>query len=657
MRPRPSLLLHTSWALALVALGLGCGSTRIDTAPDGASLAIDAPGALHDGSTTGPGQHDAERDTTPTMHWPPAEDVAMDDAQFGVDDAVVQEDDVLGADGSAIEGNDARAQDALAGSVQDTASPCSAGAHDECPASPSPCRDLADEPRQVLRLEGFAPGIASACEGSVTRLGPDAVLPLTLQNPRDVVITVRPGSGDVATVSLVRMQGCGTPGAELRCSNSSTRDANGIASVRAQGLPAGRYGVVVSSAAGRAVTVQAQLSAPSPRERGDVCPGIVLSVDRASWELRTQTFEPHADYASPCLGDVSPRGLVDAVVAYTLPALRDVTLDVRASGTGSILLDVSDACGTHSASPPRCAVGSPARLVLRRQPPGTYFVTITYAGAPGRTLTASAHTAPPTPVSSADACPGSPLDPDAPRVVSVASLSPDTTLACLPRAQADAYFEVAGPPVGTDLIALAQHDARAPVALELRDRCDAVSSAQCLGGAPTAWRRFAHLQPGARYTLAVGAESPTGSLSVRTVVVPAQTPGEARDNTRCSTPFVLDAAGGVVLGDNAAASWGAQSSCGGLSCTMGRTVWFSITLPTRRRLLAHTVGTHFDTMLALSAGDCSGRILSGACSHRTLGNAALLDVTLDPGTYRIALSGCGVTARGAYRLDVATVPP
>jgi hypothetical protein len=40
-----------------------------------------------------------------------------------------------------------------------------------------------------------------------------------------------------------------------------------------------------------------------------------------------------------------------------------------------------------------------------------------------------------------------------------------------------------------------------------------------------------------------------------------------------------------------------------------------------------------------------------------MGTAAMVDVSLDAGTYVIVVAGCGVSAQGNYALDVSTLPP
>ncbi len=643
------------WAVVLLAWFGACGGATSTPTP-GAEL----PDVLAE-REAGPGHEtSAVPVDVPTLadhgSTAPPSDIALEDtAAF---DAPPDPDGAPPSDDAPTLPEDAPAlTDSPPAPPLDGLGPCPHNATDRCPTGSTGCPDLADGVRRVVRFEGFANTLASACEGPLTGLGPDAVLPLTLSGPSDLVVTARPGSGDISTVSLVRMSTCGRPGSELRCGNSIT-SAGGTATARFPGLPPGAYAVVVSAAAGRPVTVQAQAGLPSPRERGDVCPGAAVSVDGPPLVLRTQAFEPHADYASVCTQATSSIGRVDAIVAYALPSLRDVFVEVSATGSGNLSLHVSSACGEPSAAASQCTRGDPARLVVRRQTPGAYFLTTSYTGAPGRVLTASVRTSAPTPVDASDRCPGSSLALASPASVSVAALGPEAPSPCLPASRADAFYAVTGPAAGLDLLAFATHSARSPVAIELRDRCETPDELRCLGGASTAWRRFTRLSPGARYTLAVATEAQTGSLATHALVVPTTSPVEPRGNTSCEAGQSVPYGGGVFVGDTSAAPGGGLAPCGGLSCAGGRTVWFTLTLPRRKRLLAHTVGSSFDTVLSVFAGEqCPGRLVSGACSHRAVGHASLLDLTLDPGRYHIALSGCGLSARGAYALDLATVPP
>lgn len=390
----------------------------------------------------------------------------------------------------------------------------------------------------------------------------------------------------------------------------------------------------------------------APRERGDVCPGAVLALDGAPHRLDTRDFVNRADYLSPC-APTSLTGRVDAVLSYTLPSLRDVALELSAPGPGELSVDVSDTCGARTEA--RCAVGNPARLLLRRQPPGTYFVTVSYAGAPGRTLSATARSADPVPAHPADRCPGVAASSSSAFTIPMAGLGPHTAVACLGGARADAFFEHIAPPAGHDLVAVAR-STRGAVALSLRERCAEPVDLACARGSSMAWRRFADLAPGARYTLVAGTSEVEGTLTVDTFEAPTSALVEARGNTTCAQATRAHAAGGRYAGDTLGGSWGGAALCGGLVCVGGRTVWFSFQLDARARLLAEAVGEGFAPVLSVYGGDgCPGRLVPGGCGDG--GSTARLDVTLDPGRYRIALAGCGPGASGRYTLDWVTGPP
>ena len=628
-------------AVSLVAVLAGCGSTLVLPSPDAGS---------NDG---------AARDIPAPLDVPVADVVATGmDAGFDAPaDASV---DALSADASDAPAlTDGPPKD----DPFEDAAACPAGITDECPAAfPGVCDDLADGEVHVLNFGGLRAGLRASCEGAMTAAGPDGVVPLTLTTPSDVVLTGTPSAGDAVVLTLASAARCGDLAGELRCSNSSANGSGGVATVRAATLAPGTYAVTASTAQGLPARVQAVVTPARPRLRGDVCPGVVVMPDGPPVTLSTAGFATDADYGTSCGSGAAPAGWSDAVFSYTLAAARDVTLEVSAPGAGPIALTVGTRCGDRSSVTSGCVAGDPARRVLRNPPPGTYSVVVEHRafGAAGRPLSMTVITAAPTPASAADACPGAALVAGVATTVPVTGLSGGTAIfACLPSRTADAAFSFVAPPTGDVLVSVAGSNG-AEVASLVEAPCGGapLATGACVGPATVpAWRRVSGLTAGQTYTVVAGTDGAAGTLAAQYLAVPAATATAVTANDACATPFTVPATGGVFHGSSATAA-AVQAACGGPGCGGGRAVYFALTLPARKRVIATTLGSAFDTVLAVGAGDaCAGRPMPVACNDDTLGQASQVDATLAAGTYWIELQGCGLRASGDWALDVAVVDP
>jgi hypothetical protein len=119
----------------------------------------------------------------------------------------------------------------------------------------------------------------------------------------------------------------------------------------------------------------------------------------------------------------------------------------------------------------------------------------------------------------------------------------------------------------------------------------------------------------------------------------------------------LPAEGGLFTGTTSSGDRTLSTACGGIACLGGRRVYHRLTLAEPRRVVVNTYGSSFDTLVQVLSGDCPGRPVDGGCSDNAMGTAAMVDVSLDAGTYVIVVAGCGVSAQGNYALDVSTLPP
>ncbi|MBI5514209.1 MAG: hypothetical protein HY909_10600 [Deltaproteobacteria bacterium] len=534
---------------------------------------------------------------------------------------------------------------------------------DVCPpAAPGPCPNFNDGRPRTVSFTGLRHDVNLSCAGTSTGTGPDAVLPLTLTAPSDVVITGMPTGGDAVLIGLMNGASCART-SELRCSNSSSMAAGGTARVQALSLPAGNYWVVVTSARGFPAIVQATISMPRPRLPGDTCPGVMVMPDSGPQALSLMGFATEADTGTNCGSNGSGGGWADAVFQYTLTAPRDVTVDVSATGSGEVAVDVSAMCGARASAIAACSAGNPTRRVFRNQAAGTYYITAeTRVGTTARTLVVNVTTAMPTPTPPADRCPGVALTAATASTADIAGLTPSmTAIPCAgmtPRT--DANFSFVGPGMGTDVLVNVATN-RGGAALQLRATCDGMAAGPCAlstGGdmGTSIWQRFRALTPGATYTLQASTNATSGNLSARYFTLPAATPAMVMGNLSCMSARTIPSMGGVFTGSTTMADRVASSQCAP-GCMGGREVVYRMDLTERRRVIARLDGS-YDTLLFFYSGmSCPGTPVMNACSDDVIGNNAQVDITLNPGTYWVFVSGCGPAAVGTYTLDIATLPP
>lgn len=539
---------------------------------------------------------------------------------------------------------------------------CPNGLNDTCPTTvPGPCPTLVSGMSQVVRFTGLTANISSSCEGSLTRNGRDGVVPLTITAPSDVSITAQPTGSDVVVLALYRATGCGQSTGELRCANGSSFGST--ARVSATSLEPGTYFVAVTALLGNPVMLQANVNPARPRRRGDVCPGVPITPDAPATTLSTSGFQSAADYGTSCGAGSTSSAWVDAVFSYTLTAARDVTLSVSASGSGDLAVDVSPACGARAAAIPPCQSGSMIRRVLRNQQPGTWYVTVDHrATSSGRTISASVTTATPTPTDPADRCPGVALTENVATTIDATTLGGDAALSCVRAQRSDGYFALTAPAADRDVLVNVRGNGTDAVGFALQSACGMATVGGCSGTADRApanvWARYRGLTPGNTYTVAAGTAQSTGSLSVRYLSIPAATPVPSMNgNTSCARATVIPAEGGLFTGSTSNGERVFSVQCGVAACIGSRHVYYRLTLAERRRVVINTAGSGFDTFVNVLSGDCPGRPVDGACNDDAIGTAAMVDTTLDAGSYVVMLGGCGAGAQGTYALDVALLAP
>ncbi|MEZ4406990.1 MAG: hypothetical protein R3A52_10990 [Polyangiales bacterium] len=546
---------------------------------------------------------------------------------------------------------------------------CANGANDRCLSNPpGPCADLSDGVDHVVSFDGFAQDSAPSCTGAQTSMGPDAVLPLTVERTSDVSITAVTGTSDTVVVALYPADGCGDRAREIQCVNGSN-SIGGIATFRASALPPGRYAVILATARGVDARVQALITTARPRAAGDLCPGVALTPDGAPVTLDTHGFASFADYGTTC-GYFSNGGLgwVDSVFRYTITEPRDVTLEADGTSGEDLYMEVTPVCGSTSQATPGCVSGLPARRTLRNQQPGTYFVTVEYRPdrLPQHVLTMRVTTAPPTPPGPASRCPGIGIGAEGvDSVVDSDLLTLGAPIACLPRQRASGYWTLTAPSGTGDLLVNVSTSAtRGDAALQVRRACDGDPGFDCSGpvdrAARSVWSRLTGVAEGTSLIVQGGTNAEGGNLTARWYRVPTPTPVAVEGNLTCATARTIPAEGGVFTGTTADATAVATPYCATTmsGCAGSRGALYRLDLTARRRVVAIQRAQGFDGLLAIQSGmSCPGRTFPPMCTDDWYSTDPQVEAVLEAGTYWVFVGGCGPTQVGPYTLDVAVLPP
>ncbi len=545
---------------------------------------------------------------------------------------------------------------------------CANGATDRCLAMPpGPCPDLGDQAAHVVHFAGFVQDSAPSCAGTMTSMGPDAVLPLTITTVSDVDVEVAPGTGDAVVVALYPADGCGERAREMACINGSS-SIGGIATFRASSVMPGRYAVVVATARGGDARVQVQLSRARLRPPGDLCPGLVAVPDGDALTIDTRHFVTYSDYGTSCGRLASGQfGWADAVFSYTVATPRDVTVTVEGSATDALYMEATVVCGSPTQAIPGCETGGPVAHTFHNQQPGTYWVTVEhhFDVAPTQVLTARVTTAPPTPPGPAATCPGVALAQGVAGVVDTGLVTPGPALACLAHRSAGAFWNLTVPAGGSDLLVnVATNATRGNAAVQVLASCDATTDLGCVGPgnrtASSVWTRVSGAAAGAPLVVHGATDAAGGTLTARWYAVPPPAHAATTDNFTCATATMIPATGGVFTGSTTTATAVASPACATSSsgCAGARGALYQLNLTQMRRVVAILHAADFDALLSIAGGTtCPGRAFPPMCNDDWYGTDSQVDATLMPGSYWIYAAGCGPTQAGDYTLEVSVLPP
>jgi hypothetical protein len=500
--------------------------------------------------------------------------------------------------------------------------------------------DVCDDPLDIsaggtflIDLGGASADYSLGCVGSPRT---DVVLRFTLTEARDVRIQA---DGDLFVTALALRTTCAERSSELECRTGFP------ARIRRRSLAPGTYYVIVTGFGVGEVAIEASFTPPSPPPANDSC---ATALDVSAGGMFTGTMLDVGDDVSTSCG---LSGAPDLVYTFTTTSVRDVRVSATAATGESMAWEIRPICGATTGAL-RCASGSPATGRIHELPAGTYFLVVEGPTFAEVDFTLNVEFLPPTAPLPGDRCTDPlPLSIGMPTPGSLSEMEDDHPTSCgfyyrdvvytftLPERR-DVTVEVNG---GSSLMNAS-----------LRPTCtDSTTQIRCASGAPVRMR-VRDLAAGTYYLLVESARATAFHVTVTTS--DPSMPVRVSGNESCATAYAIPEAGGVFLGSTAGMADDLRTAtCGGMAQSPDAV--FRLDLRSRRRVIASTEGSTFDTVLHLHGGTCrSGGEL--ACDDDGgEGTASLLDRVLDPGTYHLVVDGFGMGSIGDYVLEVVVTDP
>ncbi|MCB9593439.1 MAG: hypothetical protein H6719_11965 [Sandaracinaceae bacterium] len=344
--------------------------------------------------------------------------------------------------------------------------------------------------------------------GCSTSRGPDSVFRFTLDDTRDVTVSVS-GAGAGAAVTIRAWADCAA-GPEVRCSAASPP------SVIRRSLPAGEYAIIVQTPGGIPFDLTLRAESPTPDPPGDTCDSaldITSGTEAADAAVLLQDTLPSCNST---FGSYR-----DAYFTFELTSVSDVTLTT--SDTAFHYVNLMTTCG-DLASEVRCWSGSGSPMqTWRSLPAGRYWVTVGTSTTTGP-VSATVDIRPPTPIPPNDRCGGAIM-------LRNGSSRTDTTIdfgddvaggTCAGTARLDAFYVITLSSRRRVLISVSDADGGTTrFYLTLRGDCGTpsdTSSIACVSGltspAPASATLNQVLDPGTYYLIVETAASDTSDYTI-----------------------------------------------------------------------------------------------------------------------------------------------
>ena len=466
----------------------------------------------------------------------------------------------------------------------------------------------------------------------------DVVLRFTLTEPRDLRVKAD-GVGLVTAVAL--RQACATRDSELDC------DAGVRAQVRARALPVGTYFILVNTSSGGEVSVEVELSPPTDAPAHESC---AAPLDVSAGGRIGQSFVDVGDDGTLGCGGAAPGAGGDLVYSVTLAEESDLRVTAVADRGELLRFGLRSACD-DPATEIRCVRGAPVSSRFHQLAAGTYYLWVEDAAGAEPDFSLDTEVLPPTPVPDGDTCGNAIVLPlNTPVTGTLVDKEDDHDLTCGFGYRDAVYAFTLAERSDVTLTAVGG----AYTYVSIRPDCEvSASQLRCVSGNPSR-ARLRDLAAGTYY--AIVESFALTSVEIEVATAPPTTAVAVSGNADCGSAYDVPATGGLFIGDTTGLSNSLETAgCG--SSAASPDALFRIDLPVRRRVVATTEGSVFDTVLHMHQGTCTSGSELYCDDDGGDGFTSLLDRTLDPGTYFVAVDGWGTSSFGAYTFEVTVSEP
>ncbi len=457
---------------------------------------------------------------------------------------------------------------------------------------------------------------------------PDVVFTFTLDSPKDVTLRAEGGSLTYAALRTV----CDSRADQLECVSGFPGQ------VRSRALAAGTYYVLVADIGGD-LALEALFDEPTDPPSNEQCDA-PLDIS-AGGHFEGSFVDVGDELMTRCTSGSAP----DLVYAFTLEEERDVSFAAASEG-GTVVAEVQQPCGGDSL---RCVRGRTAAGRLHRAQPGTYYLVVEGPGDRevdfGLDISFDEPSEPP----AGDLCTDAlPLVPGEEAMGTLRDKQDDIETSCgFFYRDAVHSFEL------TERSDVTLEASGAYLTLALLTECGGGEELRCRSGSPA--RTVARdLSPGTYYV--VVESSSAGDYALTLDVQPPTPVVDVSGNDTCETAWEIPAAGGFFRGSTDIAIPDYETrSCG--ASARSKDVAFRLELDRTQRVVAHTGGSGFDTVLHLHSDSCMSEGEVACDDDGGDGSASRIDRTLEAGIHFLIVDGWGSSNQGDYFLEVQVLEP
>ena len=435
---------------------------------------------------------------------------------------------------------------------------------------------------------------------------------------------------------------------ELFCNDDDPLCGTGQSKIEDALLGAGTYYIIAAASSTGEIGLTVTYGDPIDAATNDTC-GSPIDVS-AGGRFDGTMVEVADDYDTVCSFSGSP----DLVYTFTTTEVRDVQISAQAPSGDRMAYSVRTTCDSD-ASAVRCDYGDPAAGVLHQLPAGTYFIIVEGAASRDVDFTLDVQFLAPTPATAGDSCSNAiPLALGVETSGTLFGLENDHDVSCGFRYDDAVYsFELT-----EDADVTVEVDAGVLANASVRTTCTdgaLPSQIRCTSGNPVR-QRIRNLAAGT-YFVIVESATPGGFTIEVDATTPPTIPVDVTGNDNCGSAFVIPATGGLFHGDTTSLLPDyAGTSCGGGAGNNDAA--FQLVLTERRRVVAATQGSLYDTVLHIQGATCRSSGGDIYCDDDAgEGLTSLIDRNLDPGTYHIIVDGFGGAGAGEYFLEVMLLDP